>query len=236
MATLLSTVISNARVKLLETSASFWTDAELLVDALDGVRDLWKAVLALDEGHFFTQDITNVSLAASTSTLTGVPADLFRVELIEPRDLTSSAAVQNMTFEPRALNHPDFSGARSLGSVDPSNRTIYYAVLGAGSPIAAPTIEIAPKVTTAVNLRLTYTAGLAALTASSNNPIPGESDHALMAWIIAHARAKERDDRSPDPEWLAMYAADKAHILSALTPRQTQEPEVAEAFFEAYWG
>ncbi len=141
-----------------------------------------------------------------------------------------------MTFEPRALNHPDFSGARSLGAVDPSGRTIYYAVLGAGSPIAAPTIEIAPKVTTAVLLRLTYTAGLAALTASSNNPIPGESDHALMAWIIAHARAKERADRSPDPEWLAMYAADKAHILSSLTPRQVQEPEVAEAFFESYWG
>ncbi len=236
MATLLSTIITNARVKLLETSAVFWTDAELLVDAIDGVRDLWKAVLALDEGHFFTQDVTNVSLAASTSTLTGVPADLFRVELIEPRDLTSTAAVQDLTFEPRALNHPDFSGARSLGSVDPNGRIIYFAVLGAGSPIAAPTIEIAPKISAAVNLRLTYTAGLAALTASSNNPIPGESDHALMAWIIAHARAKERDDRSPDPEWLAMYAADKAHILGALTPRQTQEPEVAEAFFEAYWG
>ena len=235
MATTLATIITNARVKLLETSASFWTDAELLVDAIDGVRDLWKAVLALDEGHFYTQDITLVSMAASTKTLTGVPADVFRVVLIEPRDLSSTATVQDMTFEPRALNHPDFSGARSLGDVSASGRTIFYSVLGAGSPVAAPTIEVAPTISAAVNLRLTYVAGLAAMTSASNNPIPGESDHAVMAWIIAHARAKERADRSPDPEWLAMFAADKAHLLASLTPRQTQEPEVAEAFFESYW-
>ena len=236
MATALATIITNARVKLLETSASFWTDAELLVDAIDGVRDLWKAVLALDEGHFYTQDITLVSMAASTKTLTGVPADVYRVVLIEPRDLSSTATVQNMTFEPRALNHPDFSGARSLGDVSPSGRTIYYSVLGAGSPVAAPTIEVAPTLSEAVNLRFTYVAGLAAMTSSSNNPIPGESDHAVMAWIIAHARAKERADRSPDPEWLAMFAADKAHLIASLTPRQTQEPEIAEAMFESYWG
>ncbi len=235
MATTLATIITNARVKLLETSASFWTDAELLVDAIDGVRDLWKAVLALDEGHFYTQDITLVSMAASTKTLTGVPADVYRVVLIEPRDLSSTATVQNMTFEPRALNHPDFSGARSLGDVSPSGRTVYFSVLGAGSPVAAPTIEVAPTLSSAVNLRFTYVAGLAAMTSASNNPIPGESDHAIMAWIIAHARAKERADRSPDPEWLAMFAADKAHLISSLTPRQTQEPEVAEAFFEPYW-
>lgn len=236
MATTLSTVITNARVKLLETTATFWTDAELLVDAIDGVRDLWKAVLALDENHFTTQDVALVSLAASTGTLTGVPADLFRVELIEPRDLLSTATVQNMTFSPRALNHPDFTGARSLGSVAPSGRTFYYAVLGAGSPVAAPTIEVAPKSSDAVLLRLTYTAGLASMTSASNNPIPGESDHALMAWIVAHARCKEREDRSPDPEWLAIYAADKAHIIESLTPRQVQEPEIVEAFFEPFWG
>ena len=235
MATTLATIITNARVKLLETSASFWTDAELLVDAIDGVRDLWKAVLALDEGHFYTQDITLVSMAASTKTLTGVPADVFRVVLIEPRDLSSTASVQDLTFEPRALNHPDFSGARSLGDVSPSGRTIYFSVLGAGSPVAAPTVEVAPTISSAVNLRFTYVAGLAAMTSASNNPIPGESDHAVMAWIIAHARAKERADRSPDPEWLSMFAADKAHLLASLTPRQTQEPEVAEAFFEPYW-
>ena len=234
MATTLSTIITNARTVLLESSANFWTDAELLVYATDGVRDLWKAVLNLDEGHFTTIDETNVSMAASTNTLTGVPSDVFRVELIEVRDQTTANSVQNMTFEPRAVNHPDFSGSRSLGSVDPSGRTIYYSVLAAGSPVAAPTILVSPKINTAVLLRFVYTAGLATLTSGSNNPIPGESDHAIMAWIIAFARSKERADASPDPEWMAIYAADKAHILGALEPRQTQEPEVVEAMFESY--
>lgn len=234
MATLLSTVITNARTTLNEPAASFWSDAELLVHAIDGVRDMWRAIVALDKGHFLTQDITLVSLAANSFSLTGVPADVFRVELIELRDQTTAATVTNLTFEPRAINHPDFTGARSLGSVDPSGQTIFFAVLGAGSPVAAPTIEVAPKITSAVNLRFTYTPTVGALTAASNNPIPGDTDHALQAWIVAHARAKEREDRSPDPEWMAIYAADKAHIVSALTPRQTQEPEVAEALFEGY--
>jgi hypothetical protein len=235
MATTLSTIITNARVTLNETSAAFWTDAELLVHAISGIKNLWKQIIDLNEGHFVTVDETNVSMAASSNVLTGVPTDVFRIELIELRDQTSTNSVQGLIFEPRAINHPDFTGARSLGSVDPGGQTIFFCVLGGGSPIAAPTIEVAPKLNTAVLLRVVYTATLAALTSGSSNPIPGESDHAIEAWIIAHARAKERSDRSPDPEWLAIYASDEAHILTACTPRQMQEPEFAEAMFEAYW-
>lgn len=235
MATLLSTVITNARYTLNEPTAKFWSDAELLVHAIDGVKDLWKAIIDLGEGHFLTIDETNVSMAADSNTLTGVPADLFRVELLEVRDLTTANAVQNMTFEPRAVQHPDFTASRGLGSVYPSGRTIYFNVYNAGSPVGTPSILVAPKITSAVLLRLVYTPTIPALTAASNNPIPGDSDHALQAWIIAHAKAKERPDNSPDPEWMAVYASDKQHLLTALTPRQTQEPETAEALFESYW-
>ena len=235
MATLISALVTNARTTLVEASAQYWSDAELLVHAISGIKDMWRAVIDLGQDHFTTQDVALVSLAASSSVLTGVPADVFRVELIEPRDLTVANTARGVTFEPRALNHPDFTGARSLGSVDPSGRTIYFAVLGAGSPLAAPTIEVAPKLTSALLLRLSYTASIGALTAASNNPIPGDSDHAIEAWIISHARAKERDDRSPDPEWLAVYASDKKNILTSMTTRQTQEPDYAEALFESYW-
>jgi hypothetical protein len=237
MATLISSLITNVRTTpLIEPTANFWSDAELLDHAVNGIRDLWKAILDLNEGHFVTIDETNVSMAASSNTLTGVPADVFRVELIELRDQTSASSIQDLTFEPRAINHPDFTGARSLGTVDPGGTTVYFSVFGAGVPVGTPSIEVAPKINTAALLRLVYTAGIGTLTAGSTNPIPGESDHAIQAWIVAHARAKEREDRSPDPEWMAIYATDKAKILTALTPRQTQEPEVAEAMFEAYWG
>jgi len=235
MATLLSGIITNARYTLNEPTASFWSDAELLTYAVDAVRALWREILDLGEGHFQTKDETNVSLAASATTLTGVPTDVFRVSLLEVRDLTSSASVFNLTFEPKHTNDPDFTAARGLGSVDPNGRIIYYALTGAGGPIAAPTIEVAPKITSAVNLRLIYNPTLAAMTAASNNPIPGESDHAIQAFIIAHARAREREDRSPDPEWMAIFESDKLNLMQALTPRQTQEPETVEALFESYW-
>jgi hypothetical protein len=235
-APLISAAITNARYTLNENTAAFWTDAELLVYANDGLKDLWRAVIDLHQGHFLTIDTINVSLAASTSTITGTPADLFRVELLEVRDQTTANTVRNMTFSPRAINHPDFSAARGLGAVDPNGREIYFAVTGAGSPVSTPAIQIAPMISSAVNLRLTYTPTLGNLAASIANPIPGDSDHALQAWIISHARAREREDRSPDPEWLAIYASDKKNLLVALTPRQTQEPDIAEALFESYWG
>lgn len=235
MATVLSTLITTSRTTLLETSANFWTDAELLVHLIDGIKELWRGILDLHQGHFLTIDETHVSQAASAYTLSGVPADVFRVELLEMRDQTTANTVKNLDYLPRPINSPDFTGARGVGSVDPNGLTIYYAVINAGAPVAAPTIEVAPAVTSTLLLRLIYTPVLAAMTAASTNPIPGESDHALVAWTIAHARAKEREDRSPDPAWLAVYAADRQHLLTALTPRQTQEPDVVEAVYESYW-
>ena len=99
-----------------------------------------------------------------------------------------------------------------------------------------PTIYVAPKLSAAVNLSMTYVPSLAVLTAISTNPVPGESDNAVIAWTVAYARAKERDDRAPDAGWLAIYGSEKQNILVSLSPRQTQEPVVATAMFEELWG
>lgn len=235
MATLISALISTARLHLNEPTASFWSDAELLTHAIDGIKDLWKGVIDLHQGHFLTVDDTNVSQAANATTLTGVPADVFRVELIEVRDQTTANSVQNLTYFPRKINHPDFTAARGQDAQDPSGLNVYFDILNAGAPIGAPSIQVAPKITSAVNLRLVYTPVIGTLTTASNNPIPGESDHAVVAWIVAHARAKEREERTPDPDWLKVYGIDKKNLLIALTPRQEQEPDVVEPLFESYW-
>lgn len=235
MATLISALVTRARTTLLESTASFWTDAELLDHALDGINDLWGAILDLHQEHFFTNDESNVSLAASATSLTGVPADCFRVLNIEMRDLTTANAVQGLTFEPKDFSHADFQAARSLAAQDPNGSVVYYCLVNAGSPVAAPSILVAPKLTSAVNLRLVYNPTHGADEASDNNPIPGYSDKAVVAWIIAYARAKEREDRSPDPEWLTIYSTEKRNLLTRLTPRQTQEPDVAEGLFEIYY-
>lgn len=236
MATLLSDLETKARYHLNEATASYWSSAELVSLMNAGVRDLWRAVNDLRASYFCTLDITNVSLAANGTSLTGVPSDCTRVHMIEPRDLTSSGANRNLVFRPKAYTDPDFQAARATDAIDAaSGGTIWYDLIGAGGPVAAPTVVVAPKVNAAVTLAFTYVPVLSALTAASTNPIPGESDNALVAWVVAYARAKERDDRAPDPSWLAIYATEKTNLLVSLSPRQDQEPAVASALFETYW-
>lgn len=217
--------------------APFWTDAELLELIILGCKDLWRAITDLHQGHFTTIDATNVTLASNASALTGVPADVFRVLSIEPRDLTDSSASRGIEFLPRAYKSRSFQYARSLGAMSPTTGgVVLYDILNAGSPVAAPTISVAPPLSTAMNLRLVYINTLSsALSESSTNPIPGESDNALISWTVAWARAKEREDRSPDPSWIATYSTDKQSLLTALTPRQEQEEEVVEDLFGDCW-
>lgn len=233
MATLISAIVTNARVHLIETTASFWTDAELAQHAIYAIQDLWKAVIDNYQDYFLTIDETNVSYAASATGLTGVPADCFRVKSIEPRTLTDPSRV--MLFRPLDFTHPDFIRARACPAQDPLCTVFYYDIISTGSPAGQPIIRVAPPSNSAILLRLVYVPTLPTLTGASNNPIPGHSDNAVMAWIIAYARAKEREDRSPDPEWISVYATEKQAILTAITPRQEDEPEFAEALFEPYW-
>lgn len=237
MATTIASIITDARVELKEPVASFWTDAELLGHFKKGVNDLWGAIVDLNQEHYLTVDTSNVSLAASSDSLTGVPSDCFRVELIEPRNTTSSGTTPDVLFWPRDYKSAPFRNARQLTAQDPlGGLDIYYALSQAGSPIGAPVVLTAPQVTSAVLLRFVYTPGPGsnALTVNSVNPIPGEADNALMAWMIAYGRAKEREDRSPDPNWLAIYATEKQSLLVRMTPRQTQEPDVVEDIFGGF--
>lgn len=235
MATLLSSIRSQARVHLNETTASFWTDAELLDTILKGVNDLWGAIIDLNREHFITVDESNVSLAANTGSLTGVPSDLFRVLLIEPRVTTPGTAGSGVLFHPAAYNSAQMRNARTLAAKSPDDGlTVFYTVTTAGAPVGAPSILVAPQLTAALDLRVAYVPSFGTLTASSNNPIPGESDNALIAWTVAVSRAKEREDRSPDPNWLGIYSTEKQNLLVRLTPRQTQEIETVEGVFDAY--
>lgn len=218
------------------TGGVFWTDEELVSILVNCSYDMWAAILDLHAEHYLTIDITNVSLAANTATITGVPANCFRVYSLEPRDTTTSGNSRGVIFSPRKYNSPDFANARTSSVLaSTSIQQIFYSISGEGSPVAAPTINIAPKVDTAILLRLAYNPSLgdpSTFTTASANPIPGFSDQALINWLVAYARAKERDDRSPDPNWLTAYATEKQNILVRLTPRQEAEPDVVEGMFE----
>lgn len=232
MPTLLSTIRTNVRLNLNEPTATFWTDAELLDLMIDGIKELWRSILDLYQDHLVTIDETNVTLPASTSALAGVPADVFRIVNIQPRVLGASNPSQGLVFKPATLIDPRFIQAQTQPPVSPRNRVIYYAVVNAGAPVGAPTIRVAPQVSSTVDLALWYNPTLPTLTAASNNPIPGESDRAVMAYAIAWARAKEKGDRAPDAEYISIYATEKRNLLTALTPRSVQEVQTVDALFE----
>ena len=245
MATLLSSLETQARRHLIESTASFWSSAELIDHMNNAIKDLWRSIVDLKQEHFLVVDATNVTLSTDTATLSGLPEDIHKVYLIEPRDVSSTSSNKNLAFEPLDWNHPKFRSARTQSDISPSNAVIYYAITGAGAPVdydsSTPsgvniTIRVAPQVNAAVNLTLSYVPTLAAVASSEEHPIPGEADSAIIAWTVAYARAKEREDRIPDPGWLMVYKTEKEHLLQSLGLRQYQELQYVDALFEEFWG
>ena len=224
-------------------AAPYWTEAELLDIIVKGCQDLWRAIIDLHQGHF-TKILDDQSCAypagssGVTTNFTGVPADCFRILMIEPHNIgfVDPNNQSWMYFKPKQYHSQTFQAARAQMVTDPAlAMTVFYDILNAGSPVSAPTIVGAPPVSSSIPIRLVYVATLPTLLDSSTNPIPGESDNALVNWTVAWARAKERDDRSPDPAWFATYSTDKQSLLTALTPRQEQEEEVAEGLFDGLY-
>lgn len=232
MSTTIANILIEVRDAIHEPVARFWSDSELISIMQHGVHDLWGAVLDAHGEHFLTVDTTNVSLVASGTTISGLPTGCFRVQLIEPAITSQSGTAPDLMFVPKRYNSPEFAYARSLSPQDPrSCGVVYYAVAGVGAPIGSPTIYVAPALTSTLALRFAYNPTIS-IDATGSNPLPGEADHALKAWTIAYARAKETDDQMPDASWLSIYSTEKQSILTRIVPRQEQELEYVRGMFE----
>lgn len=230
MATTLAEIETLTRLRLDEVTARFWSSTELQGIITAGIKDLWRDVANLKQEHFLTIDEDNVTLEADTSTLTGVPNDVHKIYLIEALDTDSL-----LDFVPLEYNHPTFQAARQLDAVaSTGNDVIYYAVIAAGSPVGAPSVYVAPQIDAEIELRFVYVPTIGTLTSASDVPIPGDCDNALVAWTVAYARAKERDDRAPDPLWLSTYKGEKDRLVNSLGVRQLQEPLIVDALFQEY--
>ena len=232
----ITNIITQARRQLVETTARFWSDTELIDILKLGAMDLWGAILDLHQDHYFTVvDDGSVKQEAGKSYITGIPDDCFRIMLIEPIDTTGAISTANVMYAPRKYNHPDFIAARSLTQLEfQTGGVIFYDMTGPGAPIAAPKVLVAPRISTDLGLRLAY---YPMLVVNDINPIPGGSDNALKAWTIAYAMAKEgpQGGRIPDAGWLAVYATEKQTILTRMTPRQEQEADVVDGLFDSLW-
>lgn len=235
MPTLISAIETLARQRLVEPKPKFWASQELVDIIVAGIRDLWRDTVDLKQEHYLKVNNTDVSLVQNTNTLTGVPSDVHKIYMIEGLDLSENSPFVGLVFTPLDYNHIYFQAARARGTVDPASTTVYYSIMGEGAPVNAPTIRVAPMVSSTVPLSFCYVPTLGPLTKDDAVPIPGECDNALIAWTVAFARAKESEDRAPDANWLSIYATEKQHLLQSLGLRQYQEPSYADAMWQEYW-
>jgi len=233
MPTKISNIESLARLHLNEATPRFWSSAELTSIITSGIKDLWRDIADLKQEHFLSD--AAVTLPANSDALIGVPIDVHKVYLITPASLSETSSNKGLIFKPLDFNHDTFQAARTRAAIDPANDIIYYAITAKGGPVEAPIIRTAPQVTSDVSITLTYVPTLGDFTTNSTVPIPGEADNALVAWCVAYARAKESEDRSPDSNWMSIYATEKSHLLQSLGLRQYQEPSYAEAVFAHHW-
>jgi len=237
MSTTIAAIRPVTRTRLIEPAANFWSDAELDAIAILGCRDLWRDIVNLKQEHYCViKNDGSVTLPPNSSVIAGLPPDIHKVYMIEPINGGENQANTGLEFSPLPYNDRLFQFARSHPAIDPINDTIYWALRGQGSPSDGTIIDVAPQVTSVVPISFTYIPTLGQMNADSPIPIPGEADNAIIAWTVAYARAKEREDRQPDPGWLAIYATEKGHLLESLGVRQYQEPSYAQAVFMDYWG
>lgn len=230
---LMSAIVTRVRYLLTEAVASFWSDAELLTFLNSGIADLWRRLNNTYQDFFHTIDTTHVTQDANATTLTGVPTDVVLVRGLEPVSLTT---YPNLRYEYVTYMDPKMQAARAQTAQDPgSGGVIYFAITGSGGPVASPTIHVAPILSAAIALRLVYVPTVPVVALTDHNPIPGESDEALIDWTLAHAITKDKDDVKPHKGWMDLYELEAVKIVVHQAPRQSQDDEFAEALFEPYW-
>lgn len=236
MSTTLAEIEVLVRDKLNEPTPKFWSSAELRRDMKSCQKDLWRAIVDLKGEHYLTITTDRVSVVSGQTDLIGVPTDVHKVYNVEVADPSVSSSTSKLFFTPLDWNHKLFASARSHATLDPqAGGEIYYAIIGQGAPVGAPTIKIAPLLSTDVALSFAYVPTINTIDDDDYIHIPGEADNAIVAWTIAYSRAKEREDRAPDPAWLAIYATEKRNLLQSLGLRQYQEVQVADGMFSELW-
>jgi len=233
MATTLQTILNMTRDAINEAVPRFWSDAELLRYMNRGIRDAWRQISLTNQNYSFSIN-SSVSLAANATSLSSVPSNLAIVFQLEPVDMVAYP----INFIGLEYTRAEFQNARreTLAHNPSQPGTIYYSVTGAGAPVAAPTIYVAPVVSATITLALAYRPTIGAeLIATDNVPLPGELDQALVHWTAAYALGRERGDAAPDAGRMQQFQREIDVILVSITPRDEQEDNVVIAMFEERW-
>ena len=230
----LSDVRTSVRDNLDESSASFWSNAQLLRYINRSKDRVWNRVKALNADYFNisrtsldgaltilgeSYTCTSFQIVAGTTDY-NLPPDFSEMKLVE----CITSGYEQIRFIYRDMNNPEFRSLRAIvDNVTPSDYFLFDIFQDSA-------IRIAPKTDTTLDLRLTYVQIIADLVA--------DSDRLTMPWplylaVEAFATGMAlRQDRSPDAlNW--MQEGDKviAEMFGA-HHRQIQDVETAAGYLE----
>jgi hypothetical protein len=214
-----------------ESTANFWSNVQLNRFIAQAQQRVWAEVRRLKD-DFFLRTLTSTDgtvtcqgesyTASSFAIVAGtrdytLPHDFATMKLIEV--VTSS--YESVRFVYRDLAHPDMRQALEM-TTNQSPALFYYDIIG------ERTLRIAPKSSTALDLRITYEQTFADLSADADElTMPHPLYLAVVHYATASALTMDRD-----PNAAAHEARAKQIIADVFAghARQTQDVETATSY------
>lgn len=134
MADSVATMLTVVRDHLDETSAGYWSDAEITRAVVRNFRQLWARIIAIRDDWFKSTTPATLSILADGTLKYALPADFFRAASIR----TTTSGKEFIRWEWRSCKDPIFiAGQRGdITNTDPS--VIYYDIEGVSSIVISP--------------------------------------------------------------------------------------------------
>ena len=233
----LSDLRTATRDLLDESTASFWSNAQL-TRYINRAKDrVWNRVKALNDDYFIvTRSSTDGSLTilgetyaassfqiiASTRDYT-LPPDFSEIKLVE----VITANYEDVRFVYRDLSHPEMRALLEITD-NQTPSSFVFDILG------ERTMRIAPMSNTTLDLRLTYVQAFADLSSDTDtltmpHPLYLAVEHYATSFAL-------RQDRSPDAESYEKSADKIIAEMFGAHHRQTQDVETATGYMAEFTG
>jgi hypothetical protein len=233
----LSDMRTLVRDQLDESSASFWTDAQINRYVNRAKDRVWNRLKAANEYYCTVTRTSNdgsltiqgesynassFRIVAGTTDYT-LPPDFEQLSSIE----SISSGLESVFFTQLDMNDPEFRALRTLTDNQSPWDEVIFDIIGEPAQLR---LAVKPDVT--MDIRLTYVQTLADLSADGDrltlpNPLfQSVADYATMFAL--------RQDRSPDA---GTYEASGDKILAEFfgaNMRQSQDPQVVRPYLEAW--
>lgn len=158
----LAVALSRIRYRIGETTAGFWTDAELISYINDAKDDLYNAILTINKDYFEKSASVTVSAGTHKAEL---PSDFQRLKSIR----MSTVGYEDTQFVPRDRNTQEFlSGLNSINTANSPYEVMYDIYQNLDDTDKTMYLDLSPIFMDARTLEVNYVAQLPDLTGTTD--------------------------------------------------------------------